>query len=90
MLTVLILSLTIEGQMFFLNIYSREQLRNMQEVFQMMLCYWSWLKEETFWDLGDKQAKERYLDSIRKMLSQLNRLWPRMKGQGWRDAGSPY
>ena len=82
MLTIVILSLTIRGKEYFLKIYNPDQLQNMQEVFQMMLCYWSWLKGDKFWNRGYKQAKERYLDSIRKMLSQLNRLWPRMKGRG--------
>jgi len=55
----------------------------MQEVFQMMLAYWSWLKKPSFWKRGDHRSKNKYIDSIRSMLLKLKHLWPRSSGNGW-------
>ena len=87
MLTIVVLSLTNEGRdLFDLVLKDEEKRLNMQEVFQMMLCYWSWLKKEKYWKRGDGRSKQKFKDSIKKMLIELNRLWPRMKGQGWAKA----
>jgi len=87
MLTIVVLSLTTQGTEYFNNVLKDNlKRRNMQEVFQMMLCYWMWLKKDTYWQLGDLNQKETYKDSIRLMLRRLNELWPRMKGQGWAKA----
>lgn len=60
-----------------------KRLNDMRYVFSMLLCYWSWLKQDTFWKIGDRHAKQRAEWSIRKMLSELIALWPREKGNGW-------
>ena len=49
----------------------------------MLLCYWVWLKKDTYWTRGDKQAKEGAREAIRTMLSRLIELWPCSTGQGW-------
>jgi hypothetical protein len=55
----------------------------MRYVFSMLLAYWSWLKQETFWECGDHKAQKRAEWAIRKMLSELIQLWPREAGHGW-------
>jgi hypothetical protein len=84
MLTIIVLSLTTEGITLFDNVLKgTTTTKNMQEVFQMMLAYWSWLKKPTFWKRGDIDTKTNYVRSIRLMLTRLKNLWPREKGQGW-------
>jgi hypothetical protein len=62
---------------------SGQRLNEMRQVFQMLLSYWVWLKRDTYWKRGDKNAKERARTAIRVMLQELIRLWPRSRGQGW-------
>ena len=58
----------------------------MRQAFQMILAYWVWLKRDTFWKPGDKEAKLAARKAISVMLRELIRLWPRTKGQGWAKA----
>ena len=84
MFTVVVFSLTDLGQDFFYTVFkSHEKLDDMRQVFQMMLCYWMWLKKTTYWRRGDKRAKEEARLSIQTMLHQLITLWPRASGQKW-------
>jgi hypothetical protein len=55
----------------------------MRYVFSLLLSYWSWLKQETFWKCGDAAAEQRADWAIRKMLAELIKLWPRAEGNGW-------
>jgi hypothetical protein len=41
------------------------------------------LKQETFWECGDRKAQKRAEWAIRKMLSEFIQLWPREAGHGW-------
>jgi hypothetical protein len=59
------------------------RLNDMRYVFQLLLSYWSWLKQETFWKCGDHAAQHRAGWAIRKMLAELIKLWPREQGNGW-------
>ena len=84
MFTVVIVSLQLEGREFLLkSLGSVFKLNAMKECFQMLLCYWVWLKKDTYWTRGDKQAKEGACEAIRTMLSGLIELWPHSIGQGW-------
>ena len=90
MLTVLIVSMTDDGaallkEAFTVNGHKDpiKRLNDLRYVFSMLLCYWSWLKKKTFWKLNDKQGKHSATTSIRKMLQELIRLWPRGAGNGW-------
>jgi len=84
MLSVIVLSLTTEGKSFFdTNLQRKNQCQDMQEMFQILLCYWAWLKSEVFWKKGSPTSKQRYKASICLMLNKLYDLWPRSKGQGW-------
>ena len=49
----------------------------------MLLAYWSWLKKDAYWKLGDTRRKKEAKKAIRKMISELIRLWPRYDGNGW-------
>lgn len=83
MLSLVVLSLTTEGERLFLEAISKDELKNMQEVFQMILCYWAWLKKETYWIQGDSDAKNAARLSICTMLDRIRGVWPRQSGQGW-------
>jgi hypothetical protein len=58
----------------------------MRQVFQMMLCYWVWLKKDKYWQRGNKEAKQVARTAIQTMLNELITLWPREQGQGWEKA----
>ena len=60
-----------------------KRLNDMRYVFSMMLCYWSWLKQPTYWNVGDKEACKKAENAIQVMLKELIRLWPRAEGNGW-------
>ena len=55
----------------------------MRECFQMLLCYWVWLKEDSFWDRKDYDQMHQATNAIRQMLSKILSLCPRDAGQGW-------
>jgi hypothetical protein len=81
--TVICVALTKEGASFFDQCFGGDQTRNMIDVFQMLLCYWQWLKKKTFWRRGNKSAKARVKQAIQTMLQRLVHLWPQASGQGW-------
>ena len=56
---------------------------NFIEVFEMILCLWSWLKQDEFWHPGDTEYEEYVQDSIKTLINQMNHLLPRGKGRGW-------
>ncbi len=87
MFTIVVVSLREEGVRFFtLVLGSPQRLNEMRQVFQMLLSYWVWLKRDTYWKRGDKNAKESARKAISVMLRELMRLWPRVRGQGWEKA----
>ena len=55
-------------------------------VFQMMLAYWSWLRQPSYWKRGDHEARSEAKAAIRRMLWELKRLWPRRMGNAWKKA----
>jgi hypothetical protein len=52
----------------------------------MMLAYWVWLKKEMYWVRGDVLSREGACTAIRTMSRELQHLWPRSAGQGWKKA----
>jgi hypothetical protein len=52
-------------------------------IFQQILCYWTWLKQDTFWMANDHQACQDAVASIRIMMRQLQSLWPCETGLEW-------
>jgi hypothetical protein len=83
MFTIVCVTLTKEGNRLFVDALGAERTKNMQEVFQLLLCYWKWLHKSSYWELNDREARAMVRTSIRKMLERLSTLWPRTKGQGW-------
>jgi hypothetical protein len=51
-------------------------------VFSMMPLYWSWLKQDYYWECGDRVEQKRAETAIRTMLEDLIKFWPRGEGNG--------
>jgi hypothetical protein len=84
MFKLVVVSLQEEGSKFFtLVLGSSQRVNEMRQVFQMLLSYWVWLKRDSYWKRGSKDAKESVRTAMRVMLRKLIRLWPRVWGQGW-------
>ena len=84
MFTVTVLSLRVEGQAYFSKVLGNPRAVNdMRECFQMILCYWMWLKKDKYWVRNDYECMQNATNAIRAMLSRIVDLWPRQEGQGW-------
>ena len=84
MFTIVVVSLQSDGIKYFERVLcSKTMVQNMRECFQMILCYWMWLKKKKYWKIDDKNASSKALRAIRKMLSRMKTFWPRETGQGW-------
>jgi hypothetical protein len=55
----------------------------MTYVFQQIMCYWTWLKQDKFWFVDDPDGRANASFAIPKMLEHLQALWPRKDGLGW-------
>jgi hypothetical protein len=44
---------------------------------------WSWLKQDHYWECGDRVEQKWAETAIRTMLEQLIKFWPRGEGNGW-------
>jgi hypothetical protein len=87
MFTLVAVSLQEEGSKFFtLVLGSSQRINEMRQVSQMLLSYWFWLKRDSYWKRGNKDAKESARTAIRVILRELIRLWPRVPGRGWEKA----
>jgi hypothetical protein len=81
---IAMLSNTATGQAYFSEVLgSDDKWRDMNEVFQMLLCYWAWLKRPVFWRVGDHEIETQALEAIYTMIDKLTSLWPRATGNGW-------
>jgi hypothetical protein len=76
---------TKEGEIFFTSVLEggAATWRKMMYVFQQILCYWTWLKQDHFWRADDMDACNQATASIKIMMRQLQSLWPRNKGLEW-------
>ena len=60
MLTVVVVALTEAGRAHLLaSLGSPRRYNELLYVFQMLLCYWAWLKQEVYWSLGDRVEKRK-------------------------------
>jgi hypothetical protein len=84
-MAIITTALTLEGQQFFESVLpdGLEGWRKMTYVFQQIMCYWTWLKQEKFWLINDPDGCDNASFAIRKMMEQLQALWPREDGLGW-------
>lgn len=57
---------------------------DMIEAFELLLCYWAWLKKDEYWDCDDMDALQCAKTSICKTVNQLKRLFPRSSGSEWK------
>ena len=85
MFAIVTVALTLEGEQYFTAILPTEEgtWRKMVYVFQQILCYWAWLKQDKFWKANDPVACEAAAASIKIMMDQLQALWPRVDGLEW-------
>jgi hypothetical protein len=84
MFTIVTVSFQDEGKSLFEDVLgSNERMNDMRQVFQRILAYWVWLKNETYWVRGDVLSREGARTVIRTMLRDQQQLWPRSSGQGW-------
>ena len=84
MFTIVVVALQSEGHSYFENVLeSTKSVNDMIECFQMILCYWMWLKKKKYWKRNNNIAPEEALLSIREMLRKIISLWPREVGQKW-------
>jgi hypothetical protein len=91
LLTIVIVSLTDEEISLLEEVFrpvgskmgGTEHLNNMWYVFSMMLAYWSWLKQDYYWECGDRVEQKRAGTALRTMLEELIKFWPRGESNGW-------
>jgi hypothetical protein len=84
MFTVVVFSLTDNGDAYFHKLFDGpKQLNKMRSVFQMLLCYWAWLRKDYYWQRDDHSALQQAKQAIRKLMAAIVDLWPRTNGQGW-------
>jgi len=55
-------------------------------VLELMLCYWAWLKMDTYWALNDAEAFHDVQQAIEMLLREIIELIPRTTGNGWEIA----
>ena len=85
MFAILLVALTREGELFFSEHLPGGHLtwQRLVYCFQQMLCYWVWLKQDKFWLASDEAACAYATQTIKIMMGQIQRLWPRKMGLKW-------
>jgi hypothetical protein len=85
MFAIVAAACTLEGQHFFEKTLpgGLATWKKMVYVFQQILCYWTWLKQDKFWMVNDHTACQEATRSIKIMMDQLQSLWPREDGLEW-------
>ncbi len=85
MFAITAVALTVEGRDFFTENLpgGLAMWKKMVYVFQQILCYWAWLKKDTYWMANDLDGCASATRSIKIMMRQLQVLWPRENGFCW-------
>ena len=83
---IIVASLTTDGKSVLLNKadMTSEKYANMVEAFEMMICYWAWLKKDNYWECNDMDALAHAQTAIKKTVYQLVHLFPRKTGCEWK------
>ena len=55
----------------------------MVPVFEMLLCYWAWLKKDEYWHCNDGNALQIAKNAIWVLINRLKTLFPCTKGSQW-------
>ena len=79
---LMVASLTQDGSAAFDNL-DDEAANKITYVLEMLLCYWAWLKQDTFWDRSSDEQYERVKDAVSTLLLELVTCVPRETGNGW-------
>src|SRR5687768_7960138 len=84
--SIIVASLTAEGKHVLLNKANMtpEKYADMIEAFEMLICYWAWLKKDNYWDCNDMGALEHAKTAIKKTVYQLVHLLSRKTGCKWK------
>ena len=84
MFTIVVIGITKKGEEFFIDVFKDlRKWRDMLQCFQMLLCYWMWLKKDTYWKCNSTRETRLAKEAIRTMLKKIKQLWPRFTGQQW-------
>ena len=57
--------------------------RDISYTLEMLLCYWAWLKQVTYWKMDSTSQLEVVNNAVSTLLDELVSCVPRMKGNGW-------
>ena len=79
---LMVASLTRDGLAAFVNL-DDELANKITYVLEMLLCYWAWLKQDTFWDPLSEAQYESVKDAVSTLLLELVSCVPRETGNGW-------
>ena len=65
---IIVASLTTDGKHVLLNKadMTSEKYADMVEAFEMLICYWAWLKKDNYWDCNDMGALQHAKTAIKK------------------------
>ena len=90
MLAVVLVALTGDGRNTFLRLVRRKDERRKDEVamdivysFEMLLCFWAWLKKDKYWKQRDHASFNEVRRAVSKLMSELQENFKRTKGAGW-------
>ena len=85
MFAIVCVASTREGEQLFTSAFKggASTWKKMLYVFQQILCFWMWLKKDTYWMVDDMAACNQASECIRIMMRQLQSLWPRNSGFEW-------
>lgn len=85
MFALVLAALTTDGQKVFLSSpkCNESQYVNMIYAFHLLICYWAWLKKDTFWFINDEPALKQAQDAISVMLKEIVNFFPRKSGSQW-------
>ena len=85
MFALVLTCITVEGRKMLSKINSgllNDHL-DMIHIFEMLLCYWSWLKKDQYWKIGDKQSSKNAEQLIVILLQNIQDLFPWSTGSQW-------
>jgi hypothetical protein len=79
---LMVASLTRDGSDAFVKL-ADDDATKITYVLEMLLCYWAWLKLDTFWDRSNVEQYESVKDAVSTLLGELISCVPRETGNGW-------
>jgi hypothetical protein len=77
-----IASLTRDGKEAFAGL-DEDVTLDITQALEMLMCYWAWLKHNTYWKVDSDEDLEAVKGAVSTMLGELISCIPRYKGNGW-------